>query len=179
MEKKTKKTDETTDWLSKFGFRKATMGTEDIPKPLLDKLYQDYFLFFSVGFVTIYMGFRKSNMATIIFGIIILIVAFVVLKLGVEHQARSGMIKEINGAIIRIEHAGLPFSNRKSKLTDKYIYIQDSEKTVYRIRISEITKKYKVGYLCLFYVKESMIRQSEGFLDCGTPVLFQITDMSV
>ena len=89
MEKKTKKNDATTDWLSKFGFKKATMETEDIPKPLRDKLYKDYFLFISVGIVTIYMGFRKSNIATVIFGIIILIVAFVVLKLGVEHQAED------------------------------------------------------------------------------------------
>lgn len=170
---------ETTDWLSKFGFRKSTIDAGDISKPLQQKLYRDYLLFFTVGLVSIYMGFRSSNTMTIVFGILILIAGFLILKLGVEHQARSGMIKEINGAIIRTEYAEVPFFNRQSKFMDRFLYIQDAEKNVYRVRISEKKKKFEVGYLCVFYVKESMLRKSEGYLDCGTPLLIQITDMSI
>lgn len=178
MKNKEKTQKNPTDWLKRIGYKDPIIDKADIPKALQTKISRDTFLFIGIGLIALYIGIRYDSVF-LSFGIIIMISGPLMLKIGVEYAATRGQIKEITGAIINVEYENIPLTNHQLKILNKFLYIEDENKNVYRIKISEKKRKYDIGYICTFYVKENLVRKLDGYFDCGTPLVLTLVDMSI
>lgn len=164
--------------IRKLGYTEPMIEYDEIPKTLQKKITNDSLLFGLVAVASIYFGIKYDS-SFIFFGLFVAVVGICLVRIGIVYPARRNKIKDVTGAIIKMEYDNIPLSKKESRIMNKLLYIEDEEKNVYRVKISEKKRKYEIGYICNFFVKKDLMRQSEGFIDCGTPLIIKITDMSI